>query len=220
MFPCEYCGVVLKTQKGIDGHLCKRKKLIRDAGPSGMVKAYELFDFWIRYGGIARKSRTMDQFTNSPYFSLFVDLNNFVTREKISGKTYLKWLIDSKIKSHQWMKQEVVKAFTRHGATHGSLSETLVSSLKFMAKRCDEVGVDISDFFTSVGPSECLQFIRDGKISPWIIFLSPKSSSVLDRMSQEQANFITDFIDVEEWERKMATEKTEEAERILRELGL
>jgi hypothetical protein len=45
--------------------------------------------------------------------------------------------------------------------------------------------------------------ICSGKISPWVLFTSTAAQDLIDNMSNEQLKMITDYLDVDYWQRRM-----------------
>jgi len=46
--------------------------------------------------------------------------------------------------------------------------------------------------------------ICSGKISPWILFTSIPAQTLIDKMNAEQLKMITDYLDVDYWQRTMS----------------
>lgn len=208
-FECEYCGSVLKTTRGLEKHRCQRKALIEETGEISLVRAYTLFDFWFRYNGLAKKSKTIEQFMKSPYFNLFIGFEKHVAASRVHSREFLKWLVDTRVNSRDWTKESVLAAFSSFYSKNCEAVPSMTKTLENIAVWCDQHGIDSGDFFRYIGPGEAIQWMRNGKLSPWVVLVSEKSMQMFERMSKEQIDFSGELMDLDHWEARFRSSPSE-----------
>lgn len=222
---CEYCKSTFKTERGFQKHSCEKKRIAESLGGVGLLAAFDLYDFWHRYNGFARKSkpRSMDEFTKSPYFRDFTGLQKFMLeRTTPPGREYIVWLSEQRIPVKQWTKESVLKRFITAHERGDNVMDLVMDSLNRMALWCDERELDITDFFEIMTPGDGIKWLASGKISPWVFLLSSKADVLMDKFSDEQLEYVTRIIDPAYWESRFQVSKAqvEEVKEILEEIGL
>lgn len=217
---CEFCGKVLKTEAGAAKHACRQKKFADSTSQVSLARAFYLFDFWFRYNGVSKKPKTFEQFSKSPYLGVFISLEEFSKRMRVSGRAYVKWLSDEHVPSRKWSDESVCANF-RRASDVDPLVLTL-ASLSEMAKWCDERDVDMSDFFRKIAPGEAVMWASDGKLTAWVVFLTESSLNLFERMSAEQQQKCFEALDMEGWESRseVEPESVERVRSVLAEMGL
>ena len=79
-----------------------------------------------------------------------------------------------------------------------------------------------NEYFRLVAPNLAVFHICSGKISPWIMYSSSQAQELLEKLSTEQIQMVTDYIDPYHWQRVMKThaEDFKWAEGIMEEAHL
>jgi hypothetical protein len=221
---CDYCGATYKTLRGITKHSCLKLKLIQETGDVAVVRAFDLFDFWYRYNGFAkRKGKTFSEFTKSPYFKLFVELTTFSDSVYLgSVKEYLRWISDNRIPSNSWKSKSAIEKYRVDAERSGDAEDRVMQTLQKIAVWCDTNKTDMSEFFDKIEPGEAIQWVQTGKMSPWVLLATVKLDNLLLKMSEEQATLLASSFDIDYWTMRanMAKDKFESIKKIISEVGL
>ena len=79
-----------------------------------------------------------------------------------------------------------------------------------------------NEYFRLVAPNLAVFHICSGKISPWVMYSSSQAQGLLEKLSTEQIQMVTDYIDPYHWQRVMKThaEDFKWAEGIMEEAHL
>lgn len=63
------------------------------------------------------------------------------------------------------------------------------------------------DFFRKISPVRATEWIKKGRISPWMLFLAASAADLLDRLSPEQRGIVNEAIGWDSWGWKFWTDK-------------
>lgn len=197
--------------------------VVLEVGDLGILKSFDLFDFWYRYNRFSRKPKSVNEFLKSPYRKTFVDLHYFVSKVYLpSAKGYLEWLINNRVASRDWCKEPTIR---RYKSEHSRIEDAIMlvtRSLEKISLWCDEREFPISEFFSEIGVGEALNWIQSGRLSPWILFCSSTADRLFERMDEDQARVMDLAIDIDYWTARIKVSK-EHCDRIslmLGEIGL
>ena len=220
---CEFCGSTFKTEKGASNHSCEKKKIAGDIGTNGIRKAYDLFDYWFTLNMFSKKGKSKKEFFKSPYFKTFVDLVKYLDGNYVpSGKVYVEWLSRKRIASRDWCKDSTLDRFRKETSRSEDAVELTLKTLEKMAMRCDDCDAHISEFFDTMRPGDIIQWIRNGKMTPWVLLMTDKADEVLSLMNDEQLELLDAIIDLNYWESRFKVSKSsvDAVRHILDEVGL
>ena len=65
------------------------------------------------------------------------------------------------------------------------------------------------NFFNDLTPAKALLLIRNGTMSPWIVYGTQQGEMIIDSMSDEQLNIAVKFIDPKKWKPKIHLKQSE-----------
>ena len=65
------------------------------------------------------------------------------------------------------------------------------------------------NFFNELTPAKALVLIRNGTISPWIIYGTEQGEKIIDSMSDEQLDIAVNFINPKKWRPKVRMKQDE-----------
>lgn len=203
---CKFCGAKFKTEKGFSKHKCKRSTLA-GGSQATMARAFALFDFWYRYQAFSRKQKTFQDFLKSPYMELFIKTAELTERVHVGSPfDFVRWLSDNRVPSSVWTSDEAVKLYRDNYALTENASKQAIETLKRMAEWCDSRGVETAHFFSEVPPSELVNWVLSGRMSPWVLFIG-NSTPAFSRMSEEQIEIVCGVASPEYWEKRIASDK-------------
>jgi len=209
-FVCEFCKKKLTTEKRLIDHTCKLK--IRWADKDSKVAkvsflAYQ--KFYTMYFK-SQKPKTYDDFMRSAYYNAFTKFGRHVLQLTLSfPEDFIDFVIRSQPKLDTWCSEVIVKEYIKQRQFKESWEVGLERTILTMQEWSVKTGEHWNEYFDRVHTIEVVHQIRTGKISPWVIFNSPKAQQVLAKMNNEQLDFIQEAIDTKTWKRKMLKEEAE-----------
>ena len=214
-FTCQFCKVTLSSEKLLFNHLCdlKRRFLQRDDKSTKVAfAAYERF--YIRSMN-RRKPVTCDEFDRSQFYAAFIRFARYIIElGAISPMQFVDFLLRIETPIDRWTDPVIYATYIRELNKNESPAKAIERNFMVMEQWSIETGEDWRDFFRKVAPSLATLWIRNGKISPWLLCTASSAWSLLDRLNTEQVNIVNEAINADYWAAKM--DRHQEAVAVIR----
>ena len=103
-----------------------------------------------------------------------------------------------------------------------SVERGVERTIMFLQNWAEENNTVYNRYFSDIAPSLSVFHICSGKISPWVLFNSTEAQGLIDRLNSEQLKMITDYLEVDYWQRTMSVNPQDQrwVEGILGEAGI
>jgi len=168
------------------------------------------------------KTRTYEDFVNSPYYAAFVKFGNYCINTKcIKTERFIEWIVSSEIKLDKWATDAAYTQFLETALKTENVNDALARAFEFSLDWGDEKNMEANGVLRYGSPSRICHAITTGKISPWIVYKSLSGQEFLSKLPTEQMQMIWDVIDPNAWqpifERKLAD--VTYVEKILNDAG-
>lgn len=205
---CEYCNKEFAREGWLQKHMCEQKERFFKKDDKSVKMGYTAFNFWYKIAMNARKDKTFDHFSNSRYYKSFVKFGEYIVNSKISDwESYVRWLTQNSIKLEDWPKDSVVNKYYIMLNKIES-PDRAVEKFIFVAEEWgNKTGFHWSEFWGKANPYLILDYLKEGKISPWILFSSNTAQEFIDNLPDELVHALVSYIDVEFWKKKTKTNK-------------
>lgn len=199
---CAFCEREFTREVWYKRHMCDKKKRFMEANSISVQKAHRLFNHWQQRTGLMRRSKTktMEEFYKSPYFKLFVNFVEYTASQYvISAYTYLDWLVEMRVPSHKWMDRAQVEAFKTDYRKFQDPLEQAKSTVSNIRHWCAQKGLSVREFFTTIKPGEALNMVREGRLSPWVLFAYIPAVDMIERFDDDTLFTLDEFLNVDHW---------------------
>jgi hypothetical protein len=197
--------VTLSNEKLLFNHLCdlKRRFLQRDDKSTKVALAcYERF--YIRSMN-RRKPVTYDEFDRSQFYAAFIRFARYIIElGAISPMQFVDFLLRVETPIDRWTDPVVYATYIRELNKHEPPEKAIERNFMAMEQWSIETGEDWRDFFRKVAPALATLWIRNGKISPWLLCTASSACSLMDRLTEEQIHIVNEAINADYWEAKIA----------------
>lgn len=225
LYKCEHCGKNFKTENGLIKHLCKTKKRWLEKDELYFQKGFIIFQKFNEIVLRARKEKTRDEFISSSYYDGFINLSKFLLSSPVAfTEKYYLYLFKNNIKMNIWDQYETYRKFLLDFYKTDDPTKALERTLGFIGKWAENKEVPWTSFFKDVSPGLAIDWIKYGRISPWILYCNQGSFgiSLFERISDEQLNMIAIIIDPVIWNRRLAVDekKIMDFVEVLKEYGM
>jgi len=200
---CEYCLKSWKNEKSLINHLCEKKMRWMDQDHK-----YTKIGFAAYQRFYERQQRTKVEykdFVDSRFFRAFTKFGRYVVLiHCIDVPAFINFLITNSIKLDDWTKDTVYASFLRQETFREPAMRAVERNIHLMNTWAKETNQEWTQFFTTVYPSTAVEYIRQGRLSPWVLLTCKASAQKLfDRLSDEQIGYAFTYIDLEIWEAKL-----------------
>ena len=225
-FDCGFCKKSFQTEEVLISHACEKRRrwLFKDEKDVKIgFQAYQLF-FKKSFTGLNRRShdRTYEDFMNSNYYAGFVRFGKFVLEVNVvDPMNYVEFLVKNDIKLKDWTLDSVYDIWLREVGKKEDIFRALERNILLMQQWSQDTGEDWTDFFRKVNPQLATKWIKNGRISPWLLY-SGFGDDLFSRMSDEQLNFLTELLDPQYWLLRLEQEITyvRDVQHTLRQNGV
>lgn len=222
-FVCKHCNTRFHKESTLFTHMCVKKRRHMDLGSTGSRIGFRAFQRFYELTSSSKKSKTAEDFIESPYYIDFVKFGNYVSVLKpVHNDQFVDFLIKNSVKLKDWTKDFVfdlyINDLVKKEPSHSAVERTILEIYNW----CEQNKFNLQDFFKKVSPNVAAHMIRTGKISPWVLYLSDTGEDLLNRFTEDHSGIIGEIIDPAVWARKFKkdTDDVTYIKSVLRAAGL
>lgn len=212
-FDCEYCGASFAREETIMRHTCVRGEREREKTSKKSIAAFRLYTAFMK-----RKSnkRVIDweDFVTSKFYNDFHRVGSFMIEQDVIAPLLLtNYYIDSGLPIRDWATQATYQKYLTHLLRTETPTSAIDRNINLMVKWAEENGENWVDFFDKVSPNRAVVWLQSGRLSPWLIYMSPRSNALLSRFNKQHWDLVSRILDPSFWEIRM-TSNMDEVTRI------
>lgn len=202
-FICKYCRREFRKEKTLSVHLCEPKRRWEQKNERHVVLGMKAF---LRFYEVAQgtaKLKTYKHFVESPYYNAFVKFGKYILDIRaVNPDKFIDYVIINNIKLDTWTHEAVYTIYLEDYINKEEPDIALERSVKTMVKWSEEKDEDIGQFFKSVTNIRLVNYIKNGRISPWILYNCKQGQEALEQMNDDQLGMLYNIIDPRLWHRK------------------
>jgi hypothetical protein len=209
MFTCEFCNKTFKRESSIFKHMCKKKERYVNKNSKESQAGYLTYLYWYsRSYGKKVSAKTFDDFIENSSYDSFSNFGKYIIDSKIKEwEKYIDWLIKTKTPIQRWAKDSTYYEFYKEIIRTESVSRALERYILFLQDWEDTHNIKWNMFWNTENPFAIVNYIKEGKISPWILFSSNDATDFVDRLPDELILEIDKHIDLSYWNKKISKRK-------------
>ena len=208
---CKFCGKSFKRERTLASHVCEPKRRHADSVERYWQLAFRTYQKFYKYNYPTRnKDRTKEQFIKSQYYSGFIKFGRFLsTGLVLNHEKYVEYVIRNAVKLERWSSDAIYDEYLKEHLfkeTVDRAAERMMLHIMNWASDHDQLA---DNFFNELTSAKALLLIRNGTISPWIIYGTHQGEKIIDSMSDEQLDIVVKFIDPRKWKPKIKMKQSE-----------
>lgn len=197
---CKYCKKAFSSEKVLASHMCVNKKRFIEKDSMSSRMGFRVFQRFYDITTVSKNPKSIDDFIFSKYYMSFVKFGRYlIENPPPNTDLFVEFVIKNGVKMKDWTSVTVYDAFIVDWTRKEPVDAALERSILTISDWCEEKQTPIHNFFSDVSPNQASSFIRNGKISPWVIYLSKTAENLLSRMNEEHINIIKNVIDPKYW---------------------
>ena len=218
-FSCDYCHTSFSFENTLLVHVCEPKRRFVAQDDKYVKLGFYTYQRFHEINYVGRKEKTYAEFAASNLYLAFTKFGRYLLNlNAIEPKQFVNWLIKAEVKLDHWERPVVYETYIRWLNTKespGAAIERAFTLMQSWALENDDVW---TDFFRKISTPLATLWLKAGRISPWVLFLSESGPEMLmDRMTEEQRQIIYSNIDPAFWDAKFKV-AVEESDMIREEL--
>ena len=205
MYTCNYCSKSFKKESTLSVHMCEQKRRHMQKSEKHVQLGFRSYQLFYKIGTNAKKDKTYEEFAKSQYYISFCKFGYYCRDLGIDDVPgYTTWLVRNGVRLDAWGKDKQFTKWQKERLKSESVDRGVERTILFLQSWAEENNTQYNDYFNNVAPSLAVFHICSGKISPWILFTSIPAQTLIDKMNAEQLKMITDYLDVDYWQRTMS----------------
>lgn len=184
---------------------------------------------WARFyelNGSLRKEgtkKTFREFMDSKYYLAFVRFGkHMVDLNAVDPAAFIDYVIKNNLPLDKWTHDIVYERYIVDLIKNEAPEKALARNLELMQEWSAQNNEPWHDFFRKVSPTQAAAWVKNGKLSPWVLYNADSAESLLDRCGPEQLKIISTVAKPPQWKLRFNKNK-ESADWIrdtLRKAGL
>lgn len=199
-FECRFCSKQFTRESTLISHVCTKKKRYEDRETAGARLGLYAYNIFLK-SSANRRPETPESFINCKFYIDFVKFGRTLCDiDPLDTEAYIKWLVSNNIQLKQWSKLATYQSFVISFLEREPVERSLERSVIRMGAWADREGLSIVDYFDEVTTYEATQDISNGRITPWVLYVSANSGKLLERMDEQQLTIIGSIINPGEWQ--------------------
>jgi hypothetical protein len=209
-FKCGFCNKEFVAERTLMTHMCVKKLRDLDRDEKYSRMALHIYRKFHEANWKHQKEKTWGDFINSRYYNEFVKVGKYIQEiNAISPMLFIDFLIRSRQTVNKWTNPVMYETFVRELTKNESPDAAVKRNILLMEQWATETGNHWTDFFREVSPAQATLWIKNGRISPWVLYISSSSQDLFERLSPEQINIVGKYLDPGFWEARMQRHKEE-----------
>ncbi len=204
-YSCQYCGSKFSKEKTLFVHMCEKKRRHLAKNEKHVQIGYQTYVRFYQINQHQDKIKSYDEFVGSPYFNAFVKFGSFVSNvNPLYPDQYIDYIIKSGVGLDHWCSDSLYEKYVLYLIKTEPMEVALERTIKNMEKWADENKSSWNHYFDYVNVNRSVFDVKDGKISPWLLLISPKGKKLLGKFNDEQLTAVKDVIDPKFWSSKFS----------------
>lgn len=226
MYTCKYCNKSYSKESTLAAHMCEQKRRYQSQTDATVQLGFNAYLRFYELTQGSAKLKTYDDFAGSPYYLAFVKYGRHAHSIRcVNFGSFTDWLLKNNKKLDHWCKEELYLQWLSEYMRKEAVQDALERALKEMQRYADADDVlqnNFNNYFRLGASNRIVQHIRDGRVSPWIVYNCGSGIEFLDVLNEEQIAIIMPWIDPDIWQRKFKdyVADTEWIKDILSKAGL
>ena len=203
-YTCDYCGNVFTKEKTLFIHVCEQKRRALAKTEKHVILAFDAFQKFYKHAQPnTKQDKTYEEFCKSPYYNAFIKFGSFVSNvNPLYPERFTTYVVTSGVKLDHWCRDELYDDYVFNLIKTESVETALQRTIQTMMNWADDHDAQWNHYFLYASLSRACYDIKDGKISPWLLFNSANGKAMLQKFSDEQLAHVQKIIDPPFWMNK------------------
>lgn len=207
-FKCPYCKEGFTRESSLSTHLCEQKRRHQSRNDKNVKYGLRAF---IRFFELHEHSvKTWDDFSTSQFYTSFVKFGSLISNiNPIYKNQFIDHMCKSRVKLHNWSKEDHYYKFAVKVVQNETAEQAMERAIETMIAWGDKFGRPWNAYFDEATTNTITYDIKDGRISPWIIFNSEKAKTRLTDFTDSELDEVTNMLDHLYWYRVFTVKKAD-----------
>lgn len=202
-YKCDYCGKQFAKEKTLIVHVCEKKRRHLSKTEKHVQAAMLAYQKFYQLVQKSSKTKTFDDFVESPYYNAFVKFGSFlVNANPLYPEQFIDFVIRSGVKLDHWCRDELYDQYLSELVKTEPADRAIQRSITSMMDWANENNSQWEHYFLYSNLNKTTYDMKEGRVSPWIVLNCPSGRAMLQKLNQEQLEIIAPILDPDHWSRR------------------
>jgi len=204
-FACEFCKREFKRERTLLSHTCRQKLRHQEGQTADGKLAFTVYDKF--YQQTQRKSKTWEQFADSPYYNGFTKFAKYIrSMDVVNPMLFVDWVIKNNIKLEYWSRDTTYERYLTQLLANESAENGIERTFHHMQEWAEQNKLTLDQYLYHANTNKIVHDIISGRVSPWLLYGTKTGQELLSRFNDDQVHLIIRYIDPTVWYNKIKEE--------------
>jgi hypothetical protein len=201
-FVCVYCNKPFLREAAYLDHVCTQMQRHQKMKTSEGMSAWIAYGLWMKAMG--KKVPPQASFTVSQYYQSFIKFAALVQQVKtIDMEEFIRHMVKLGIPPVIWTNNAIYEEWIRSSTEERSPLKAVKQSCLFLLNLADRAEINVEEIFDHITSPQVSDWIRTGKVTPWLLFNSQKFKSWYTGLEEDDKDELSKVLDPSEWMEKI-----------------
>jgi len=199
-FKCNHCGKSFVKESTLLVHVCEKKRRFLARKEKHVQMGLMTYQKFYEVTQNSKKQKTFEEFIKSQYYTAFVKFGSFMVNTlPIYPERFIEHVVRSGIKIDRWCRDEIYETYITELIKIEPADGAIQRAIKTMIDWADSNDAQWEHYFKYVQSNRLTHDIKEGLISPWLLFNCKSGKAALTSLNDEQLNIISPVINPKFW---------------------
>lgn len=200
---CDFCNRKFLNSRTLFNHMCEQKRRALQKNEKRVQAGFVAFGKFFKLTNPKSKEKTYEEFCDSPFYNAFVKFGSHITNlNALYPDNFINYLITKGVKLDHWCKDKIYEEYLIDILKNESVENALERTIKTMEHWASENSAYFEHYFLHATTNRITHDILHGNVSCWVILNTESGKSMIQKLSDEQLNFIAPILDLKFWLKK------------------
>lgn len=210
-YRCEFCSREFTDELRMINHICeKKRRWFQKDQPQGRIAFLAWSRFYELNSQFASKKnkKTYKDFMSSQYYLAFSKFaRHLLDTAAPEPARFIDYVIKNNLPIDKWTHDQVYEEYVKDLIRSESPEQALERAIVLMREWSQQHEKPWNDFFREVNVNQLTNWIRTGRISPWILYNASSAEDALRRCTPEQISMIASMAPTAQWSIRFKSQK-------------
>lgn len=206
VYKCEFCSLSFRKESTLYAHMCEQKRRYKQRKERGVQLGYFAYKRFYELEMNNKMPPSYEDFSKSKLYLDFVKFGRYVKMSSIlKPNRFIDYLIKNNKKLNKWCDDKVYNDYLIDTLRKENPNDTLERAFTAMIDWSEKhENFEWNDYFRKAGTPLICEDIKNGSISPWIVYNCESGIKRLSEFNDHDISMVYDIINPDFWTQKFS----------------
>lgn len=202
---CDLCKKTYKSELFFLKHKCvPKERLAKMEDAESRIAFLAYLNLYNSNTALKRKiDKTHEDFVKSHYYNYLYNFGKYVVRIGMYDVyDYITFLIKNRVNVEKWCDDNLYHMYIAYILINETPDKAIEKTFKTMKSWSIECEIPWYEYFNQANPFKVISSLKNGKISPWVIYNTESGKNFIKRLDKKQLKELFSIIDPDKWYKK------------------